>query len=111
MQCTSAILQILRNIRRRAAWFVHEKVRISRVIRRIVMSLVLTCLASRALAQDQPPELRDIAAAIADEQARVAELRAELERRSEVLADLVRRLNAITESASAPPPSEPVSQP
>src|SRR5262245_30539370 len=68
-----------------------------------------------AQAQEQPPpDVRAIAAALADEQTRIIELQAELERRSVVLAELRRRLEAIAgepiptaspQTSAAPPPT------
>jgi hypothetical protein len=68
---------------------------------------------SALLAQEQPPDVRDIASALADERARIAELKAELDRRSAVLADLTRRLESLSPPQPAPPtgnapPSQPV---
>jgi hypothetical protein len=52
-------------------------------------------ISSSAVAQDQSVEVRAIALALSDERARVAELKAELERRSSVLADLSSRLESL----------------
>jgi len=70
---------------------------------RIVLILMI---AAPARAQEQPPEVHALASALADEQARVAELKAELDRRSAALADLARRLELLAASATTvPPPS------
>jgi hypothetical protein len=57
-------------------------------------------LSSTVRAQDQPAEIRALASALVDEQARIAELRAELERRSSVLADLSSRLEHLAPTAA-----------
>src|SRR5262245_57429846 len=68
----------------------------------------LTCAiarpASSIAAQDRPPDVRELASALAEERARVAELKAELERRSKALADLSERVTSIL---GGPPPPEP----
>ena len=68
-------------------------------------------ISSSALAQDQSAEVRAIALALSDERARVAELKAELERRSSVLADLSSRLESLAPAAvPTPQTATPVEQ-
>ena len=68
-------------------------------------------ISSFALAQDQSAEVRAIALALSDERARVAELKAELERRSSVLADLSGRLESLAPAAvPTPQTATPVEQ-
>ena len=75
-------------------------------------TVLLACLGSMLLApsaliaQEQPPDVRDIAAALVDERARIAELKAELDRRSAVLEDLTRRLESLVRSPRRQPLSD-----
>ena len=61
-------------------------------------------------AQEQTIDVREIASAVAAEQARITELKAELERRSEVLADLARRLSTVNATAvvASTPQASPI---
>lgn len=66
-------------------------------MRRTVLSVLVIAWAmsaSAALAEEPAPDLREIAAALAKEQARISELQAELDLRRAALADLARRLSA-----------------
>jgi|GEM_PF-6046094 len=66
-------------------------------MRRIVLSVLVVAWAisaSTALAQEPTTDLREIAAALAKEQARISELQAELDQRRAALAELARRLPA-----------------
>lgn len=59
-------------------------------------------------AQEQSAEVREIASALAGERARIEDLKAELDRRSAVLADLTRRLEVLMPQ---PPPPAAVAAP
>jgi hypothetical protein len=62
-------------------------------------ALLLAPLAADA--QEAPPEVRELASALVDEQKRIAELKAELDRRSAVLAELTHNLRAASDGDTA----------
>src|SRR5262245_29635414 len=62
-------------------------------------------------AQEQTPDVRALAAAVADEQARIAALQLELEQQSATLTELMRRLEEIALPPSSPRPPTVVSPP
>lgn len=62
-------------------------------------------------AQQPPPDVQAIASALAEERARIAELKAELDRRSALLADLTHRIETIAPTAPAPAPAAPTTAP
>jgi len=77
---------------------------------RLLVLLMALAVPAGLAAQDQPTGVRDLAAALAAERARIAELQAELERRAAVLADLATRLEQIVpslETPEQPPASSP----
>ena len=87
---------ILDNVRHRLCW---------------MACLTVAILATGTVfGQEQRPEIREIASALADEQARIAELKAELERRSTVLADLTRRLETLAPTPLSVPATPKVAE-
>jgi hypothetical protein len=68
---------------------------------------LIFCGAAAAVAQPPPPDVRAIAAALAEEQARITELKAELDRRSAALAELTRVLEAVSPSQVVTAPAQP----
>jgi arsenate reductase len=67
--------------------------------------------ATTTRAQEQAPDVRALAAAVADEQARIAMLQQELEQQSATLTELTRQLQSLAPPPPPPPPALPVPVP
>lgn len=74
----------------------------------LVAAAMLLGATTTTRAQEQTPDVRAIAAAVADEQARIADLEQQLQQQSAALAELTRQLQRLAGAPAPPPPAAPV---